>query len=209
MKKSITLCLLGATLMLGGCARQYPVFNQMPTNAYIPQAEKAKRVEAPVQAQEVAVVVNETPSQVTVQQAEAPSVSENLQVSAVLEKNTPKQIDQQLDKALASAAGQKLMANPAMAERIQKVRTMLAQPEVQNMQPNQAEISKAQKLADKTIKKHMSPSAAKALNRNLTLGLVLIGAAVILALIPGLGLVSTIVGVIGLVFLILGLINMA
>ena len=194
--------------MLGGCARQYPVFNQMPTNAYIPQAEKAKRVEAPVQAQEVAVV-NETPSQVTAQQVEAPSVSENLQVSAVLAKNTPKQIDEQLDKALASAAGQKLMANPAMAERIQKVRTMLAQPEVQNMQPNQAEISKAQKLADKTIKKHMAPSASKALNRNLTLGLVLIGAAVILALIPGLGLVSTIVGVIGLVFLILGLINMA
>ncbi|GAB3174555.1 DUF308 domain-containing protein [Telluribacter humicola] len=208
MKKSITVCLLGATLMLGGCARQYPVFNQMPTNAYIPQAEKAKPAEAPIQAQEVAVF-NEAPSQVTVQQTEAPSVSENLQVSAVLEKNTPKQIDKQLDKALASAAGQKLMANPAMAERIQKVRTMLAQPEVQNMQPNQAEISKAQKLADKTIKKHMSPSAAKALNRNLTLGLILIGAAVILALIPGLGLVSTIVGVIGLVFLILGLINMA
>jgi hypothetical protein len=196
--------------MLGGCARQYPVFNQMPAPERFAHAEKA--TPAPVDqvtVQEAAPVNESAPARVSLQTEEVASVSQNPQVSAVLEKNTPKQIDAQLEKALATTAGQKLMANPAMAERIQKVRAMMAQPEVQNMQPTQAEIGKAQKMADKAIKKHMAPEAAKALSRNLTIGLILIAVAIVLALIPGLGLVSTIVGVIGLILIVLGLINMA
>jgi hypothetical protein len=205
MKRTITLSLLGATLMLGGCARQYPVFNQMPTNAYFAPAEKAQP--APVVAQETTPATE--PGRMTVQNEQVAAVSEDLNVSAILEKNSPKQVDQQLEKALATTAGQKLMANPEMAQRIQKVRAMMAQPDMQNAQPTQAEVGKAQKLADKVIKKHMAPDAAKALSRNLTIGLVLIAVAIVLALIPGLGLVSTIVGVIGLILIVLGLINMA
>ena len=42
MKKLSTIYLLGALVTLGSCAREYPVFNQMPKNAYIGQPDRSE-----------------------------------------------------------------------------------------------------------------------------------------------------------------------
>jgi hypothetical protein len=200
MKKLSTIYLLGALVTLGSCAREYPVFNQMPKNAYIGQPNRSEvKTQAPV---EVAVV---TPAAQTTPVAEV--IAEG-RVSEVLVNNTPKQIDEQLESALATTQGQKLMAKPAIAAQINKVRAMMAQPEMQNAKPSDVQVSKATKLIDKSVKKSMEPAAAKALNRNLKLGLILIGVGIILSVIPGVWYLGGIVGLIGVIFVILGLLEM-
>ncbi|MBB5284355.1 preprotein translocase subunit SecF [Rhabdobacter roseus] len=221
MQKKITLCLLGATLLLGGCARQYPVFNQMPTQGYLTQVERATKVDqaAPVQESTLAPEQESTPAtRMTMQESEAPAVAvqpEAVQPEAqptkapeVLWKSTPKQLNEDLSRALATTQGQKLMTNATIADQIQKVQTMLEKADAKAAQPTQAQINKAKKMADKSIKQHMGPEAAKALNRDLRIGLILIAVAILLSLIPGFYWVASIVGVIGVVFIILGLVNM-
>ena len=225
MQKKITLCLLGATLMLGGCARQYPVFNQMPTQGYLTQVERATKVEqaAPVQESTLAPEQESTPAtRMTMQESEVPAVAvqpsqpdivqpevaQPAKTPEVLWKSTPKQLNEDLSRALATTQGQKLMANATIAEQIQKVQNMLEKADAKAAQPTQTQINKAKKMADKSIKKHMSPEASKALNRDLRIGLILIAVAILLSLIPGFWWVSSIVGVIGIVFIILGLVNM-
>ena len=204
MKKLSTIYLLGALVTLGSCAREYPVFNQMPKNAYIGQPNRSEvKTQAPA---EVAVV---TPSVTeTDQSAPVSEVMAEGRVSEVLVKNTPKQIDEQLESALATTQGQKLMAKPAIAAQINKVRAMMAQPEMQNATPSDVQVSKATKLIDKSVKKSMEPAAAKALNRNLKLGLILIGVGIILSVIPGVWYLGGIVGLIGVIFVIIGLLEM-
>lgn len=204
MKKLSPIYLIAAVLLLGSCARQYPVFNQMPTNAYMGQPEKAKTVEVAVVAapeQEVAVVE-------TVEEVNLAKVDTDPRLSEMLKEKSPKQLDEQLAGALATTQGQKLLAKPAVAAQIEKIRTMLAQTDLQKVNPSEVQMAKNSKFVDKAIKKHMGPSAANSLNRDLKIGLILIGIAILVGLIPGLGLVSAILGVVGVVFAILGLLAM-
>lgn len=207
MKKLSTIYLLGALVTLGSCAREYPVFNQMPKNAYIGQPNRAEvKTQTPA---EVAVVTPVT--QNTTELAQEAPVSEVIaqgRVSEALVNNTPKQIDEQLESALATTQGQKLMAKPAVAAQINKVRAMMARPEMQNATPSEVQIAKATTLADKSVTKSMEPAAAKALNRNLKIGLILIGVGIILGVIPGVWYLGGIVGLIGVIFVILGLLEM-
>ena len=207
MKKLSTIYLLGALVTLGSCAREYPVFNQMPKNAYIGQPTRAEvKTQAPV---EVAVVTPVTPN--TTELAQEAPVAEAMaqgRVSEVLVTNTPKQIDEQLESALATTQGQKLMAKPAVAAQINKVRAMMARPEMQNATPSDVQVAKATTLANKSVTKSMEPAAAKALNRNLKLGLILVGVGIILSVIPGVWYLGGIVGLIGVIFIILGLLEM-
>lgn len=206
MKKLSTIYLLGALVTLGSCAREYPVFNQMPKNAYIGQPNRADvKTQAPV---EVAVV---TPVEQNTELAQEAPVSEAIaqgRVSEALVTNTPKQIDEQLESALATTQGQKLMAKPAVAAQINKVRAMMARPEMQNATPSDVQVAKATTLANKSVTKSMEPAAAKALNRNLKLGLILVGVGIILSVIPGVWYLGGIVGLIGVIFIILGLLEM-
>lgn len=197
--------------MLGSCARQYPVFNQMPTNAYIQHSDQS-RINGVDNSARVAVVtpdasvtaLPENDSEVVQSALEA---NQNPQVSQMLAENNSRQIDEQLETALATTQGQKLMAKPGIAAQVNKVRAMLAQPEMQNVGTSDIKTSKISKLVDKSIKKHMAPTAAKALNRNLKIGLILIGVAVILS-VTGIWYLSGIVGLIGVIFVILGLLEM-
>jgi antitoxin component HigA of HigAB toxin-antitoxin module len=206
MKKLSTIYLLGAMVMLGSCARQYPVFNQMPTNAYM-QPKTQTQPGTTEKSMEAAATALPEAGSADVQEALA-EVEKNPQVSSMLESNSPRQIDEQLTTALASTKGQELLAKPAIAAQINKVRAMMAQPEMQRADLTDVKSSKVSKLVDKSIKKHMAPEAAKALNRNLKLGLILIGAAVILSVIPGLWYLAGIVGLVGVVFAIIGLLDM-
>ncbi|TDB64073.1 hypothetical protein [Arundinibacter roseus] len=213
MQKISTLCLLATIVVLGSCGRQYPTFNQMPVNAHYEPRERVQPVaetptvvaEAPSQANEATPAVSPIVSSVSEGEVLA-GIESDERMTAILAEKSPKQIDQQLENALASAEGQKLLARPAVAAQIEKVRSMLAQTNIQKVNPSEVQVSKASKLVDKSIRKHMGPSAAKALNRDLKIGLILIAVAILVGLIPGLGLVSLIVGVIGVVFVILGLI---
>jgi|GEM_PF-1651141 hypothetical protein len=208
MKGISTTYLLAAVVMLGSCARQYPVFNQMPTNAYIGQPD---RVYITKKATEVAAV--STPEKVLAvveakEEISLAKVDADPRLSEMLKENSPKQLDEQLVGALATTQGQKLMAKPAIAAQIEKIRTMLVQMDLQKINPSDVKIGKSSNFVDKTIKKHMGPSAAKSLNRDLRIGLILIGIAILVGLIPGLGLVSAILGIVGVVFAILGLLAM-
>lgn len=213
MKKISTIYLLGAMVMLGSCARQYPVFNQMPTNAYmqhpdrtpVKSVEKTAQVAVTTPADQVAALPENGTNAVEEALSE---MDTNPRLSQMLAENSPKQIDEQLETALATTQGQKLMAKPAIAAQINKVRAMMAQPEIQSATTSDVKTSKVSKLVDKSIKKNMSPEAAKALNRNLKLGLILIGVGVILSVIPGVWYLGGIVGLIGVIFVILGLLEM-
>lgn len=207
MKKISTIYLFAAVLLLGSCARQYPVFNQMPTNAYMGQPEKAKTVEPRVEVASVTTAGAASAVEVE-EEVSLARVDADPRLSEMLKENSPKQLDEQLAGALATTQGQKLLAKPSVAAQIEKVRTMLAQTDLQKVNPSDVQVTKSSKFVDKAIKKHMGPSAAKALNRDLKIGLVLIGIAILVGLIPGLGLVSAILGVIGVVFAILGLLAM-
>lgn len=211
MKKISTVYLLSAVVLLGSCAREYPTFNQMPQNVHV--EHKAKAEAQPVATQEVAEVKIETE---TVQPVTMAEISRNEQVMEMLANNSPKQIDEQLESALATTQGQALMAKPLVAAQINKARKMIAQNEMRNAPMSDVQTSKASKMVNQVLKKQMekntlaptSTKAAKELNQKLKIGLILIGASIILAIIPGLGIVSGLVGLAGVIFAILGLLEM-
>lgn len=216
MKKRSTIYLLGALVTLASCAREYPVFNQMPKNAYMGQPNRSElKVQAPaseaVASEEVAVVnsdaQNAPETKAVVSLSEA--VSEG-RVSEMLAENTPKQLDEKLERALATTQGQALMAKPAVAAQINKVRAMMAKDEFQNQKMNVSDVKSplVSKMVDKQIKKSMEPEEAKALNNKVRIGLILILVGILVGLIPGIGwAVGSIVAVVGIVFVVLGLID--
>ncbi len=215
MKKLSTIYLLGALVTLGSCAREYPVFNQMPKNAYIGQPNRSEvQTQVPVETALVAVEKSE-PVQAAPVQAMESSESQTFsglmadpRVAELLAEKTPRQIDEQLESALATTQGQALMAKPAVAAQINKVRTMLAKNE--NLKVNTSDIknSKVSTIVDKQIKKSMEPAAAKSLNNKIRIGLILVLIGLLLGLIPGVGwTLGSIVSVVGIVFIVLGLID--
>ncbi len=211
MKKISTIYLLSAIVLLGSCAREYPTFNQMPTNAHY--SSKAGSVEQQVAVEKVEVAATEQPA------AEAPTIEElsaNPEVVKMLAEKSPKQIDEQLERALATTQGQALMAKPLVAAQINKARKMIAQNELSNSPVSTVEASKASKLINKTLKNQMEKSAlspasekaAKALNNKIRIGLILVLVGILVGLIPGIGwTVGSIVTVVGIVFIVLGLID--
>jgi hypothetical protein len=209
MKKRSTIYLLGALVTLASCAREYPVFNQMPKNAYMGQPNRSEvKVQAPA-SEEVAVVTpdaqNAPETKAVVSLSEA--VSEG-RVSEMLAENTPRQLDEKLERALATTQGQALMAKPAVAAQINKVRAMMVQDEFQNMNVSDVKSPLVSKIVDKQIKKSMEPAAAKALDNKIRIGLILILVGILVGLIPGIGwAVGSIVAVVGIVFVVLGLID--
>ncbi len=211
MKKLSTIYLLGALVTLASCAREYPVFNQMPKNAYIGQPNRSEvKVQAPA-SEEIAVVnsdaQNAPETKPVVSLSEA--VSEG-RVSEMLAENTPKQIDEKFERALATTQGQALMAKPAVAAQINKVRAMMANDEFQNQKLNVSDVKSplVSKMVDKQIKKSMEPEEAKALNNKIRIGLILVLIGLLLGLIPGIGwTLGSIVSVVGIVFIVLGLID--
>lgn len=210
MKKISTIYLLGAIMMLGSCARQYPVFNQMPTNAYIQSKDKIQPVSQPAVESAAVAVVEEKAEPTSV--VETPETISGLmadpQVAEMLKNKTPKQIDEQLEVALATTKGQELMAKPAIAAQINKVREMLVKEEFQSVNPSDVKSPVVSKMIDKQIKKSMEPKEAKALNNKIRIGLILILVGLLLGLIPGLGwALGGIVSAVGIVFVILGLID--
>ena len=216
MKKLSTIYLLGALVTLGSCAREYPVFNQMPKNAYIGQPDRAEvKTQATAETAVVAVEKSEAMEAAPVQVAESPEtqtfsgVMTDPRVAEMLAEKTPREIDEQLESALATTQGQKLMAKPAVAAQINKVRTMLAKNE--NIKINTSDITNskvASTIADKQFKKSMEPAAAKALNNKIRIGLILVLIGLLLGLIPGVGwTLGSIVSVVGIVFIVLGLID--
>lgn len=201
MKKINVLYLLGAIFMLGSCAREYPTFNQMPRNAHI--APKAEASVEKVTAVEQAVAVE------AVQPVTMAEISKDPKAIEMLANNTPRQLDEQLETALASVQGQKLMANPLIASRIGKARAMLAKIEPKQVDAAAvAGSSVVSKVVDKQLSKNMAPAAAKAVDGKVTAGLVLVLVGLLLGLIPSIGwLVGGIVLAIGIVFIVLGLLD--
>ena len=211
MKKLSTIYLLGALVTLGSCAREYPVFNQMPKNAYIGQPDRSEvNVKAQAPAEVAAVMpVTQTATESNQVTSLSEAVSEG-RVSEMLAENTPKQLDERLESALATTQGQKLMAKPAIAAQINKVRAMMVKDEFQNQKLNVSDVKSplVSKMVDKQIKKSMEPAAAKALDSKITIGLVLILVGIVVGLIPGIGwTLGGIVSAIGVVFIVLGLIG--
>ncbi len=210
MKKFSTIYLLGAMVMLGSCARQYPVFNQMPTNAYIQTEEKAQISSQPVKEDvSVALVEEATPASEAV---ETPASFSELiaepKVAEMLNNKTPKQISEQLEAALATTKGQELMARPAIAAQINKAKAMLEKGEIQSLNTSDVKSPVISKVIDKTIKKNLKSQEAKALNNKIRIGLILVLVGLLLGLIPGLGwALGGIVSAVGIVFIILGLID--
>ncbi len=211
MKKLSTIYLLGALVTLASCAREYPVFNQMPKNAYMGHPDRS---EVNVKAQAPAEVAAVMPvSQTTTESDQVTSLSEMVsegRVSEMLAENTPKQLDERLESALATTQGQKLMAKPAVAAQINKVRAMMVNDEFQNQKLNVSDVKSplVSKMVDKQIKKSMEPAAAKALDSKITIGLILILVGIVVGLIPGIGwTLGGIVSAIGVVFIVLGLIG--
>ena len=196
--------------MLGSCARQYPVFNQMPTNAYIQTEEKAQISSQPVKEDvSVALVEEATPASEAV---ETPASFSELiaepKVAEMLNNKTPKQISEQLEAALATTKGQELMARPAIAAQINKAKAMLEKGEIQSLNTSDVKSPVISKVIDKTIKKNLKSQEAKALNNKIRIGLILVLVGLLLGLIPGLGwALGGIVSAVGIVFIILGLID--
>ena len=201
MKKINLTYLLGAIVMLGSCAREYPTFNQMPANVHV-----APKAVAP--AERVAVVEQKATAE-TVQPVTMAEISQDPKAMEMLANNTPQQLDEQLETALARAEGQKLMANPLIASRINKARTMLAKIETKRVDAaGVAGSSVVSKLVNKQLTKAMAPAAAKAVDAKVTAGLVLVLVGLLLGLIPSIGwLVGGIVLAIGVVFIVLGLLD--
>ncbi len=211
MKKISTVYLLCAVVLLGSCAREYPTFNQMPKNVHVEQKAKAKVKET--EAVEVAEAKTESRSEQHITIAE---LSKNEEVMEMLANNSPKQIDEQLESALATTQGQDLMAKPLIAAQINKARKLVAQNELRNAPLSDVQTSKASKVVNQVLKKQMkkntiapaSTKAAKELNRKLRIGLILIGAGIVLGLIPGIWYLGGLVGLVGVIFAILGLLEM-
>ena len=201
MKKISTVYLLSAVVLLGSCAREYPTFNQMPKNAHAaPKAE----VTVEVAAVEQAVAVEAMQPLTTMSE-----ISKDPKVMEMLANNTPKQLDEQLETALATTKGQKLMANSLIASRINKARAMMAK--IDNKQVDIAAVagsSAVNKMIDKQLTKTMVPTAAKAVDGKVTAGVILILLGIVLGLIPAVGwLIGGIVTAIGIVLVVLGLID--
>lgn len=211
MKKINTVYLLSAVVLLGSCAREYPTFNQMPKNVHVEQKDRAE-VKA-VAAVEVAEAKIETES---VQPVTMTELSKNEQVMEMLANNSPKQIDEQLESALATTQGQALMAKPLVAAQINKARKLIAQNELRNAPLSDVQTSQASKMVNRVLKKQMekntlapaSTKAAKELNQKLKIGLILIGAGIVLSVIPGIWYLGGLVGLVGVIFAILGLLEM-
>lgn len=201
MKKINAFYLFGAMVVLGSCAREYPTFNQMPKNVYV-----APKAEAPVE--KVAVIEPATAS-TPAQAVTMAEISQDPKVMEMLANNTPKQLDEQLETALATTKGQKLMANPLIASRINKARVMMAK--IDNKQVDIATVtgsSAVHKMVDKQLTKTMAPAAAKAVDGKVTAGIILILLGIVLGLVPAVGwLIGGIVTAIGIVLVVLGLID--
>lgn len=199
MKKINALYLFGAIVMLGSCAREYPTFNQMPRNVQV-----APKAETPVEVVAEAAATVDATQPVTMAE-----ISQDPKAMEMLANNTPSQLDAQLETALASAEGQKLMANPLIASRIDKARAMLAKIETKQVDAaGVAGSSTVTKMVDKQLNKAMAPEAAKAVDAKVTAGLVLVLVGLLLGLIPSIGwLVGGIVLAIGVVFIVLGLLD--
>ncbi len=204
MKKFSTVYLLAAIVMLGSCARDYATYKHAPNSAYL-----GSRTETPAVAKVAPTEVEETPV--------FEALSSNPEVAKMLAESSPRQIDEQLEKALATTEGQKLMAKPLIAAQITKAREVIAKNELRNAPGSEVATSKVSKLVNSTLKKHVEKSttvapestkAAKALNGKIKTGLILLVAGIVLAVIPGLGwYIGGIVSTIGVIFIVLGLLE--
>ena len=211
MKKISTVYLLSAIVLLGSCAREYPTFNQMPTNAY--QGQKAKSTEQSTP--EIATAEVMAAEQPTTEAAKIEALSTNPEVVKMLAGNSPKQIDEQLESALATTQGQALMAKPLVAAQINKARKLIARNELNNSPLSGVQTSQVSKLVNKTLRTHVekntlapvSTKAAKELNQKIKIGLILIGAGIIISLLIPF-YIGGIVGLVGVVFVVLGLLEM-
>lgn len=204
MKKFSTIYLLAAIVMLGSCARDYATYKYAPNSAY-----QSSRTETPAVATVAPVEVTEAPT--------FEGLTSNPEVAKMLAESSPRQIDEQLEKALATTQGQELMARPLVAAQINKAREMIAKNELRNAPASEVQTSKVSKLVNSTLKNHieksntLAPSStkeAKALNQKVKIGLILIGVGIILAVIPGIAYLGGIVGLVGVVFIVLGLLEM-
>lgn len=208
MKKISIIYLLSVIVLLGSCAREYPTFNQMPTSAY-----QKQKVQQPVAETAVVEVAAE---KTALEVAKIEALSTNPEVVKMLAENSPRQIDEHLESALATTQGQALMAKPLVAAQINKARKLIAQNELRNAPLSGVQTSKASKLINQTLKNHTEKStlapatsqAAQELNRNLQIGLILLGVGVVLGLIPGIRWLGGIAGLAGVIFIVLGLLEM-
>lgn len=210
MKKISTVYLLSAVVLLGSCAREYPTFNQMPKNVHIEQKDKTEVKET--EAVEVAEAKTESKS---VQHITIAELSKNEEVMEMLANNSPRQIDEQLESALATTQGRALMAKPLIVAQINKARKLIVQNELRNAPLSDVQTSKASKMVDQVLKKQMkkntlapaSTKAAKELNQKLKIGLILILAGIVLSLLIPF-YIGGLVGLVGVIFVILGLLEM-
>ncbi|GAA4457937.1 hypothetical protein GCM10023189_29430 [Nibrella saemangeumensis] len=188
---------LATAALLSACSRPYATFQRTQHENF--HAQKVEAVAAPVQAEVQVAQVTESAT------VAAPVQAEVVQPVAVQ------------PEALASVEN-KAVASKKLEKRMAKVQNLLAvAAEKQALSPtatnapqklNMVEKMLLKKI-DKKIKDKMGPDATNALNSNIRIGLILLLAAIVLALIPGLWWLSTIAGVAGVVFIVLGLINMA
>lgn len=203
MKKFSTVYLLAAIVMLGSCARDYATYKHAPAAAYL-----GSRTETPAVAKVEPVETTEAPT--------FEGLTENPAVAKMLAESSPRQIDEQLEKALATTQGQELMARPLVASQINKAREMIAKNELRNAPASQVETSKMSKMVNSTLKKHieknntLAPSStkeAKAINQKIKIGLILLLVGILLSLIIPYYL-GGLVSLVGVVFIILGLLEM-
>ncbi|GAA4403456.1 hypothetical protein GCM10023187_19530 [Nibrella viscosa] len=178
---------LATAALLSACSRPYATFQRTQHENF-----HAQKVEAVV-----------TPVQDEVQVAQ---ITESATVAAPVQT-----------EALASVEN-KAVANKKLEKRMAKVQNLLTAAAEKNALAPQAsnapqKLNMVEKMLlkkiDKKIKNKVAPDEAKALNSNIRIGLILLLAAIVLALIPGLWWLSSIAGIAGVVFIVLGLINMA
>lgn len=119
------------------------------------------------------------------------------------------------DQAVAAAKGTKyearagrLKAAIAKAQTATASGNVSAAPRKMNF-AEKAMVKAVTKKLNKQITKAKQGQDTQALNGNVKIGLLLLVAALVLFLIPGLGVVGSIVAVVGVVFLVLGLIDAA
>ncbi len=203
MKKFSTVYLLAAVVMLGSCARDYATYKHAPNSAY-----QSSRTQTPT-------VATVTPAEVT----EAPTfegLTSNPEVAKMLAESSPRQIDEQLEKALATTQGQELMARPLVAAQVNKAREMIAKNELRNAPASEVQTSKVSKLVNSTLKNHIEKSntlapastkEAKAMNQKIKIGLVLLLVGILLSLVIPY-YIGGLVSLVGVVFIILGLLDM-
>lgn len=183
---------LATAALLSACSRPYATFQRTQHENF--HAQKVEAVAAPVQADVQVAQVTEgatvaTPVQVDVAQPEAVASVENKAV-------TSKKLEKRMAKVqhLLAVAAEKQTTSSVAANAPHKL--------------NMVEKMLLKKI-DKKIKNKVAPDEAKALNSNIRIGLILLLAAIVLSLIPGLWWLGSIAGVAGVVFIVIGLINMA